>query len=123
MSRWWLTLAAVLGFLSVMLGAFGAHALKNTLDSYGREIYEKAVLYQMFHSLAVLAVGLLQDSHPQTSFAGAGWSFLLGVILFSGSLYLLAMTGAKWWGAVTPFGGVAFLLGWAWLAYALWRGK
>lgn len=123
MSRFWLTTAAISGFLCVALGAFGAHALKNVLDSTGREIYEKAVQYQMFHTAALLLVGVLQNSHPQGSLAGPAWSFLLGLVLFSGSLYALALTGVKAWGAVTPFGGLAFLLGWAWLAYALLRGK
>jgi uncharacterized membrane protein YgdD (TMEM256/DUF423 family) len=123
MNRFWLIVAAVSGFLTVALGAFGAHALKNVLDSYGRGIYEKAVQYQMFHTAALLVVGILQHLHPQTSFTGAGWAFFSGLILFSGSLYLLALTGAKWWGAVTPFGGLAFLLGWAWLAYALLQRK
>ena len=123
MIRFWLIAAAVLGFLSVALGAFGAHALKNVLNSYSREIYEKAVQYQMFHTAALLLVGLLQNLHPHNSLAGPGWSFLLGIVLFSGSLYMLALTGASWWGAITPLGGLAFLLGWAWLAYALLRQK
>ncbi len=119
----WLTVAALLGFLVVALGAFGAHALKNVLDSYGREIYEKAVLYQMFHTLALLALGLLQRQNETLALAPAGWLFLSGVILFCGSLYALALTGMKGLGAVTPFGGLAFLLGWLWLAYLLMRGK
>lgn len=115
----WLISGAVFGLLSVALGAFGAHALKNSLDAYGRDIYEKAVLYQMFHALALLAVGLLQKFYPQLSWQLAGWGFLAGIVLFSGSLYLLAVTGTKWLGAVTPFGGVAFLVGWGWLLYTL----
>jgi len=121
MNRFWLVMAAVLGLLSVALGAFGAHALKSVLDSYGRDIYEKAVHYQMFHTVALLAVGLLQNAHPQLSFSGPGWSFFFGIVLFSGSLYLLALTGAKWLGAFTPLGGLAFLIGWAWLALVLLR--
>lgn len=116
-------LAAALGFLSVALGAFGAHGLKNVLDSYGREIYEKAVLYQMFHALALLGVGLLQRQNEALALAPVGWLFLAGVILFCGSLYVLALTGMKWLGAVTPFGGLAFLSGWLGLAYLLLREK
>lgn len=123
MSKTWLLVAAGLGFLSVALGAFGAHGLKNVLDSYGREIYEKAVLYQMFHALALLGVGLLQRQNEALALAPAGWLFLAGVILFSGSLYVLALTGMKWLGAITPFGGLAFLSGWLWLAYLLLREK
>ena len=105
--------------LSVALGAFGAHALKNTLDAYGRDIYEKAVLYQMFHALALLAVGVLHKLYPQSGFSFAGWAFLAGIVLFSGSLYVLAITGNRWLGAITPFGGVAFLIGWVWLIYTI----
>ncbi|MEK7729741.1 MAG: DUF423 domain-containing protein [candidate division KSB1 bacterium] len=119
----WLLIAALSGFLVVALGAFGAHGLKNVLDSYGREIYEKAVLYQMFHTLALLAVGILQRQHETPALAPVGCLFLLGMILFCGSLYALALTGMKWLGAVTPFGGLAFLSGWLWLAYLLLREK
>ncbi|MCG3157190.1 MAG: hypothetical protein DKINENOH_03822 [bacterium] len=123
MAKLWLLLAAVFGFLSVALGAFGAHALKATLDAYGRGIYEKAVQYQMFHTAALLLVGLLQGQHPTLSLQPAGWGFVLGMLLFSGSLYLLAVTGARWLGAVTPLGGLAFLFGWLWLAYAVWKNQ
>lgn len=116
-----LLLAAISGFLCVALGAFGAHALKDTLASYGRDIYEKAVLYQMFHTVALLIVGMLQRQSATLALAPVGWLFCLGILLFSGSLYILAITGVKWLGAVTPFGGLAFLAGWLWLAYLLLR--
>ena len=119
MAKFWLISAGIFGFLSVAFGAFGAHSLKNILDEYGRSIYEKAVLYQMFHTMALLAVGLIQHFAKETSFSGAGWGFFIGIILFSGSLYLLAVTGIKWLGAVTPIGGVAFLFGWFWLVWTL----
>jgi uncharacterized membrane protein YgdD (TMEM256/DUF423 family) len=118
MRRFWLVIAAVSGFASVALGALGAHALKDTFDEYGKSIYETAVLYQMFHSSALLAVGILQNLFKKTSLAPAGWLFFAGIILFSGSLYLLAVTGARWLAAITPLGGVSFLLGWAWLVFA-----
>jgi uncharacterized membrane protein YgdD (TMEM256/DUF423 family) len=118
MRRFWLVVASVSGFASVALDALGAHALKDTFDEYGRSVYETAVLYQMFHSSALLAVGILQNLFKRTSLAPAGWFFLGGIILFSGSLYLLAVSGARWLAAITPFGGVAFLLGWAWLVFA-----
>jgi len=98
------------GFLSVVLGAFGAHSLKNFLDEYGKVIYEKAVVYQMFHAIALLAVGLLQHHAKNTSFSLAGCGFFVGVVLFSGSLYLFAITGMKWLGAITPIGGLHFFL-------------
>ena len=121
MAKVWLMTAAIFGFLSVALGAFGAHSLKNVLDEYGKSIYEKAVLYQMFHAMALLAVGLLQHHFKEVPFGPAGWGFLAGIVLFSGSLYLLAITGIRWLGAITPFGGVAFLFGWLWLIYGISR--
>jgi uncharacterized membrane protein YgdD (TMEM256/DUF423 family) len=123
MARAWLVLAAFSGFLSVALGAFGAHSLKNVLDGYGKSIYEKAVTYQMFHTMGLFAVGLLQMSLKNRSLSISGWSFLIGIFLFSGSLYWLALTGIKWLGAITPFGGVAFLLGWAFLGFKIIQAK
>jgi uncharacterized membrane protein YgdD (TMEM256/DUF423 family) len=123
MIKFWLIAAAISGFLSVALGALGAHSLKNILDEYGKSVYEKAVLYQMFHTIALFVVGILQHLVKDTSFSIAGWGFLVGILLFSGSLYLLAATGAKWLGAITPFGGVAFLFGWFWLVVTIIRGR
>jgi uncharacterized membrane protein YgdD (TMEM256/DUF423 family) len=123
MVKVWLVLAAVLGFLSVALGAFGAHSLKNLLDEYGKSIWEKAVLYQMFHTMALFAVGLCQLFFRNVSFSMAGLFFGAGILLFSGSLYLLAITGIKWLGAVTPFGGIAFLLGWVWLGIQITKTR
>ncbi len=123
MVKFWFLSAGIFGFLSVALGAFGAHSLKNVLDDYGKSIYEKAVLYQMFHTTALFAVGVIQHFDKETSFSMAGWGFLIGIILFSGSLYLLAITGIKWLGAITPIGGVAFLFGWFWLVWAIIKGR
>jgi uncharacterized membrane protein YgdD (TMEM256/DUF423 family) len=123
MVKFWLIAAAISGFLNVALGALGAHALRSMLDEYGKSIYEKAVLYQMFHTIALLAVGILQHLVKDTSFSIAGWGFLAGIFLFSGSLYLLATTGIKWLGAITPVGGVAFLFGWFWLAATIIKGR
>jgi uncharacterized membrane protein YgdD (TMEM256/DUF423 family) len=119
MAKIWLLLAVIFGFLSVALGAFGAHSLKNILDEYGKSVYEKALLYQMFHSMALFAVGVVQHLFKGISFSPAGIGFLIGILLFSGSLYVLAITGVKWLGAITPIGGLAFLFGWAWLLWAL----
>jgi uncharacterized membrane protein YgdD (TMEM256/DUF423 family) len=123
MVKTWLVSATIFGFLSVALGAFGAHSLKNVLDEYGKTIYEKAVVYQMFHAIALLAVGLLQHVAKTTSFSFAGWGFFTGVVLFSGSLYLLAITGMKWLGAITPIGGVAFLFGWICFSFSIIRAN
>ena len=123
MVKFWFLSAGIFGFLSVALGAFGAHSLKNVLDDYGRSIYEKAVLYQMFHTTALFVVGVIQHFDRETSFSMAGWGFLIGIILFSGSLYLLAITGIKWLGAITPMGGVAFLFGWFCLVWTIIKGR
>ena len=123
MVKFWFISTAIFGFLSVGLGAFGAHSLKNILDDYGKSIYEKAVLYQMFHTMALFAVGVMQHLNKETSFSVAGWGFFLGIILFSGSLYLLATTGIKWLGAITPIGGVAFLFGWFWLVVSIFKAR
>jgi len=123
MVKFWFILTAIFGFLSVALGAFGAHSLKNILDEYGKSIYEKAVLYQMFHTVALFAVGVMQHFDKETSYSIAGWGFFVGIILFSGSLYLLATTGIKWLGAITPIGGVAFLFGWFWLVVSIFKAR
>jgi uncharacterized membrane protein YgdD (TMEM256/DUF423 family) len=123
MVKFWFILAAIFGFLSVALGAFGAHSLKNILDDYGKSIYEKAVLYQMFHTMALFAVGVMQYFYKETSFSIAGWGFFVGIILFSGSLYVMATTGIKGLGAITPIGGVAFLFGWFWLVVSIFKSR
>jgi uncharacterized membrane protein YgdD (TMEM256/DUF423 family) len=103
--------AAFLGFLGVALGAFGAHAIKPTLLQHGTtDVWNKAVLYHLVHAVVLLAIASLG-----TQKRGAYVCFVLGIVLFSGSLYLLALTNARWLGAITPFGGVGFLAGWAWL--------
>ena len=108
--------------LAVLLGAFGAHALKASLDDYSRGIYETAVQYHFYHSLALLAVGLLAIHQPQAVLLkSSGWLFVIGLLVFSGSLYLLSITGVRVLGAVTPLGGLAFLGGWACLAAASWK--
>jgi uncharacterized membrane protein YgdD (TMEM256/DUF423 family) len=123
MVKLWFVLAAALGFLSVGLGAFGAHSLKDVLDGYGRSIWEKAVLYQMFHTAALFTVGLCQLFFRKVSFSMAGLFFGAGILLFSGSLYLLAITGIKWLGAFTPIGGIALLLGWVWLGIQITKTR
>ena len=123
MVKFWFVSATISGFLSVALGAFGAHSLKNILDEYGKSLYEKAVLYQMFHTMALFAVGGMLHFDKGTSFSIAGWGFFVGIILFSGSLYLLAITSIKWLGAITPIGGIAFLFGWIWLMFSIIKAR
>jgi uncharacterized membrane protein YgdD (TMEM256/DUF423 family) len=108
-----LILAAISGFLSVALGAFGAHALRDKLTEDAMHIYEKAVLYQFVHTLAIFGVAvLLAFSTGNANFLRAGWFFAAGILLFSGSLYAYTLTGQKFWAMITPVGGVSFLIGW-----------
>ena len=113
---------AVNGFLVVFLGAFGAHALKTRLTPELQATFEVGVRYHAYHALALLGVGLWMRQSPPGS-AAVGWLFLSGIVLFSGSLYVLALTGQKWLGMVTPLGGLAFLAGWALWAFNLWKAR
>jgi uncharacterized membrane protein YgdD (TMEM256/DUF423 family) len=119
-ARTWLQVGAMWGFLAVAMGAFGAHGLKERLESLGQAAnFQTAAHYHMYCALALLAVGLLALHGPSGPYVGvAGWSLLLGSLIFSGSLYLLSATGLKWLGAITPIGGVLILVGWAALAVA-----
>ncbi len=116
----WLQVGAVWGFLGVAMGAFGAHGLKERLDELGQTAnFHTAAQYHMYCAFALAAVGLLVISGRSGAAASvAGWSFLLGSLVFSGSLYILAVTGLTWLGAITPIGGVAILAGWVALAMA-----
>jgi uncharacterized membrane protein YgdD (TMEM256/DUF423 family) len=115
-------LGAAFSFLAVALGAFGAHALRSRLDARALDVFEVAVRYQFFHALALLVLAVVLDRWPGPVGTGAGWAFVLGIVVFSGSLYLLVATGNSRWGAVTPLGGVAFLIGWVLLAWHIVRG-
>ncbi len=122
MARTFLLLAAISGFLVVALGAFGAHGLKEKLSADLLAVWQTGVLYQMFHTLALLAVALLLAHTPQLgALRWSGWLFVAGIVIFSGSLYLLALTGVRVLGAITPIGGVAFLAGWLTLIAAAWQ--
>src|SRR5580704_17923790 len=120
----WSAVGAIALALAVLIGAFGAHALEGRLDAYSRGVYETGVMYHFFHALGLLIVSIL----PRTgalSAARASWICLLlavGMLLFSGSLYILALSGVRMLGAVTPFGGLSFIAAWVLLAYWLIRG-
>ncbi|HVX89948.1 MAG TPA: DUF423 domain-containing protein [Gemmatimonadales bacterium] len=123
MDRRFLLLGALSGFLAVAAGAFGAHALRAVLTPDLLAVFETGARYQMYHALALVLVAVVSASAPQRrTVAAAGWCFVVGTLLFSGSLYLLALTGLRWWGAVTPVGGVAFLAGWVCLGAAALGG-
>ena len=121
---YWTAAAAILLALGVMLGAFGAHALRARLDAYLMSVYERAVFYHFVHSLGLLIVSLLPRMGVISEGAGAWICGLLlaGVVIFSGSLYVLAMTGTRAFGAITPVGGLSFIAAWLFLAVALIRG-
>ena len=115
----WVRIGAVLGGLGVIAGAFGAHGLREYMDERARDVFETAARYQMYHALALLAVGLLgMLGRGGTSLTIAGWSFLIGTLIFSGTLYGLSLSGIRWLGALTPIGGVALIVGWLALAVA-----
>lgn len=117
----WL-LGSLFALLAVAAGAFGAHALRERLSDDLLVIFETGARYQMYHALALLAVAWAASQWPNALTSAAGWLFTLGIVIFSGSLYTLALSGQRWWGAITPIGGVAFIAGWACLALAAWRG-
>ena len=120
----WTATGALLMALAVAIGAFGAHGLKGRLDAYSMSVYEKAVFYHFVHALGILFVALLARTgaiNATTQNRGAGL-LLMGIVLFSGSLYALAISGVRVLGAVTPFGGLAFIAGWLYLAYGAVRG-
>jgi uncharacterized membrane protein YgdD (TMEM256/DUF423 family) len=118
MDRTFLLLGSLLGFLGVAIGAFGAHGLRNRLTPEMLGVFETAVRYQMYHVFALLIVAAaIGQLGPARLLEFAGWSFVAGIVIFSGSLYALALTGTGVFGAITPVGGLGFLIGWACLAF------
>ena len=122
MERMFVVAGAAIGFVGVAAGAFGAHALTSRLAPGDLAIFETAVRYQMYHALALVAAGWVAGRWPGPAAHAAGWLFFVGTLVFSGTLYLLVLTGARWLGAVTPIGGVAMLAGWLTLGWAVARG-
>jgi uncharacterized membrane protein YgdD (TMEM256/DUF423 family) len=139
MPKTYLLLAAISGFIAVALGAFGAHGLRQRLGADMLAVYQTGVQYHFYHTLALLAVALLLMVVPQSPLSSSSlhpsslrssfllkWSgnlFAVGIVIFSGSLYVLAISGVRWLGAITPLGGVAFLGGWICLALAAWNWR
>ncbi|HYC31523.1 MAG TPA: DUF423 domain-containing protein, partial [Gemmatimonadales bacterium] len=118
MERLFFSLGAISAFLAVGAGAFGAHALRARLDPAMLAVFETGARYQMYHALGLLAVAWAVTRWPGPWAGRAGWLFVAGTVLFSGPLYALALSGVRWLGAITPLGGVAFLVGWICLALA-----
>jgi uncharacterized membrane protein YgdD (TMEM256/DUF423 family) len=118
MDRLFFVIGAVSACIAVAAGAFGAHALKSRLAADMLAVFEVGARYQMYHALALLACAWAVTKWPGTLVSAAGWLFILGTLLFSGSLYVLSLTGLRWLGAITPLGGIALLAGWICLAAA-----
>ncbi len=121
MAKLLVSLGALSAGISVAAGAFGAHALKKRLDDYLLGVFETGARYQMYHALALILLGILAAYKPHPMWHSAGISMVIGTLLFSGSLYILALTGTKWLGAITPLGGLGFLIGWGMAAYAAFK--
>lgn len=116
-----LVIGAVNGFLAVALGAFGAHGLEGKISDQALKTWEKAVHYQMFHTVSLLITGVALFKLQSSALLWAGWLFILGIILFSGSLYLYSTTGVRSLAMITPFGGIVFLIGWILFGYAMMK--
>ena len=118
--RTWIIAGSLHMVLAVILGAFAAHALKSVLDEYSTEVYKTGNFYHFIHSLALIIAGLLQQQFD-VDLTISGYSFFFGMVIFSGSLYLLALTGVKGLGAITPIGGFLFIFGWGWMAVQFYK--
>ncbi|MBW4504443.1 MAG: DUF423 domain-containing protein [Scytonema hyalinum WJT4-NPBG1] len=125
MTQIFLSLAAILGGLSVAAGAFGSHALREKITERSLEIFDIGTRYQMYHALALLVVALLLSriESPPPLLLASGWLFIIGITIFSGSLYALSLSGVKYLGAIAPIGGAALIAGWGALAFAAWSLK
>lgn len=120
--RWPIVVGAIFGLLAVMAGAFGAHGLRHIVDARGLEVFQTAVTYQMYHAIGLILLGLLSAAGLSRRMLGvAAGFFLAGVVLFSGSLYLLVLTDIRWVGPITPMGGLCFMVGWVLVAVAALR--
>lgn len=122
MARTFFALGAVFGFVGVALGAMGAHALTGRVAPDRLSVYEVGVRYQMYHALALLAVAWAVERFPWGGTVASGWLFVVGILIFSGTLYALAFGAPRWFGAITPIGGLCFLAGWLLLVAAAMRG-
>lgn len=123
MSRVFLIIGALCGFLGVAGGAFAAHGLKSQLSPDMLAVFETGARYQMYHALALIAVAWAQAQWPSPLVITSGWFFVFGIVVFCGSLYLLSLSQISWLGAITPIGGLAFLAGWLCLAWAAWKAE
>jgi len=123
MARWWLLIASVAGFLGVAGGAFGAHALKARISEQMLNNFDTGTKYLMVHAVALLVVGVLAGREGVGNLAVVGWAFTFGMVVFTGSLWVMAVTEMRWLGAITPIGGTAMIIGWLALATAAAKGQ
>lgn len=123
MDRLFFAAGAISACLAVAAGAFGAHGLKSRLDAEMLSIFETGVRYQMYHAFGLIVVAWALTRWPGHLLWTSGWLFIAGTVIFSGSLYLLSLTGQRWLGAITPLGGLAFIAGWLCLASVIWKGE
>ncbi len=121
MTKVFFVLASLSAFLAVALGAFAAHILKDKLTPELFNIFEVGVRYHFYHALGLFIVALAMVQFPASNLVPAGWLFVIGTIIFSGSLYVLSLTGLRWFGAITPVGGICFLVGWIWVGWTIWK--
>jgi len=118
----WFSIGALAAAIGVALGAFGAHGLKTRVEPEMLAVFETGARYQMYHAFGLLAVGWAASRLPgSAAISIAGWFFLIGILVFSGSLYVMTLTGMRWLGAITPLGGLCFITGWVALAVGMWR--
>lgn len=123
MDKLFFIIGTVSAALGVLIGAFGAHGLSSRLTPELLDTFETGVRYHMYHAFALIIVGLALSRGSSNLLGWAGWAFLIGTLLFSGSLYLLALSGNRFLGAITPFGGLAFIAGWLLLAAGVWQSR
>jgi uncharacterized membrane protein YgdD (TMEM256/DUF423 family) len=123
MERPFFLIGSLSALVGVGAGAFGAHGLQSRLDPDMLSIFEVGVRYQMYHAFALIAAAWLQTRWPSRPATIGGWMFVAGTVIFSGSLYILSLTGEKWLGMITPIGGLAFIVGWACMAWAAWKAR
>ena len=123
MARWWLLIASIAGFLGVAGGAFGAHALKARISEQMLANFHTGTRYLMVHAVALLVVGVLAGRENVGDLAAVGWCFTVGMVIFTGTLWIMALTGQRWLGAVTPIGGTALIIGWLAFATAAAKGQ
>ncbi|MBI4417963.1 MAG: DUF423 domain-containing protein [Ignavibacteriales bacterium] len=121
MSKTLLVIGSIFGFIGVIMGAFGAHTLRDSLTPEALNVLQTGVRYQMYHAFALIVAGWALDKYERREFVKSGWAFVAGIALFSGSLYIVGLTDARWLGLITPLGGLAFLAGWFYLAKGFWN--